>query len=132
MCRRGNENAQHLLRLFSQAHASPLPRNEVLYNFHRKAVKSCEMPQCRLANTIDPCSAAETGPRINNQRCSAILASFNYCFCTRSSPGKYLAEFRESERKKSRLLQHDGDLQLDGGASNAILTAWQISFDHIR
>ncbi|KAK3688933.1 hypothetical protein B0T22DRAFT_512886 [Podospora appendiculata] len=50
-----------------------------------------------------------------------------------SSPEKYLAEFRESERKKTRLLQYDGgDLRRDGGASNAILTTWQISFDHIR
>ncbi|KAK4237112.1 kinesin light chain [Achaetomium macrosporum] len=51
----------------------------------------------------------------------------------RSSPEKYLAEFRESERKKSKLLEHDaGDLRRDGGASNAILTTWHISFDHIR
>jgi tetratricopeptide (TPR) repeat protein len=51
----------------------------------------------------------------------------------RSSPEKYLAEFRESERKRSRLLQYDaGDLRRDGGASSAILTTWQISFDHIR
>ncbi|KAK4148826.1 kinesin light chain [Chaetomidium leptoderma] len=51
----------------------------------------------------------------------------------RSSPEKYLAEFREGERKRSRLLEHDaGDLRRDGGASNAILTTWQISFDHIR
>ena len=51
----------------------------------------------------------------------------------RSSPGKYLSEFRESERKRSRLLEHDaGDLRRDGGASNAILTTWQLSFDHIR
>ncbi|KAK4149742.1 P-loop containing nucleoside triphosphate hydrolase protein [Chaetomidium leptoderma] len=51
----------------------------------------------------------------------------------RSSPKKYLAEFRESERKRSKLLEHDaGDLRRDGGASNAILTTWQISFDHIR
>ncbi|KAK4232927.1 kinesin light chain, partial [Achaetomium macrosporum] len=51
----------------------------------------------------------------------------------RSSPKKYLAEFRESERKRSRLLQYDaGDLRRDGGTSNAILTTWQISFDHIR
>jgi tetratricopeptide (TPR) repeat protein len=50
----------------------------------------------------------------------------------RSSPEKYLAEFRESERKRSRLLEHDaGDLRRDGGASNAILTTWQLSFDHI-
>ncbi len=51
----------------------------------------------------------------------------------RSSPEKYLAEFWESERRRSRLLEHDaGDLRRDGGASNAILTTWQISFDYIR
>ncbi|KAK5987383.1 Kinesin light chain 1 [Cladobotryum mycophilum] len=51
----------------------------------------------------------------------------------RSSLDKYLAEFQESERKKFRLLGHDaGDLRRDGGASNAILTTWQISFDYIR
>ncbi|KAJ4290127.1 hypothetical protein N0V88_006634 [Collariella sp. IMI 366227] len=51
----------------------------------------------------------------------------------RSSPEKYLAEFRESERKRSKLLEHDaGDLRRDGGASNAIFTTWQISFDYIR
>ncbi|KAK3690585.1 hypothetical protein B0T22DRAFT_491771 [Podospora appendiculata] len=51
----------------------------------------------------------------------------------RSSPEKYLAEFRESECKKGRLLEYDGgDLRRDGGASNAILTTWQISFDYIR
>ncbi|KAK3935041.1 hypothetical protein QBC46DRAFT_398461 [Diplogelasinospora grovesii] len=51
----------------------------------------------------------------------------------RSSAEKYVAEFRESARKKSRLLEYDGgDLRRDGGASNAVLTTWQISFDHIR
>ncbi|KAK5651026.1 hypothetical protein OQA88_1805, partial [Cercophora sp. LCS_1] len=51
----------------------------------------------------------------------------------RSSPEKYLAEFRDSERKRSRLLEYDGgDLRRDGGASNAILTTWTISFNHIR
>ncbi|KAK4129022.1 hypothetical protein N657DRAFT_652545 [Parathielavia appendiculata] len=51
----------------------------------------------------------------------------------RSSPENYLAEFRKNERKRSRLLEHDaGDLRRDGGASNAILTTWQISFDYIR
>ncbi|KAK4653428.1 LOW QUALITY PROTEIN: hypothetical protein QC762_0083490 [Podospora pseudocomata] len=46
----------------------------------------------------------------------------------RSSPEKYLAEFR-----KKQSLQYDaGDLRRDGGASNAVLTTWQISFDYIR
>ncbi|KAL8364648.1 hypothetical protein RB595_003771 [Gaeumannomyces hyphopodioides] len=45
----------------------------------------------------------------------------------------YLAEFHKGERKRARLLGHDaGDLRRDGGASNAILTTWQISFEHIR
>ncbi|KAK4451207.1 kinesin light chain [Podospora aff. communis PSN243] len=51
----------------------------------------------------------------------------------RSSPEKYLAEFRENERNRARLLGYDGgDLRRDGGASNAVLTTWQISFDYIR
>ncbi|KAM7202262.1 P-loop containing nucleoside triphosphate hydrolase protein [Rhypophila sp. PSN 637] len=51
----------------------------------------------------------------------------------RSSLEKYLAEFRESKHKRSNLLQYDtGDLRRDGGASNAILMTWQISFEHIR
>ncbi|KAL8330826.1 hypothetical protein RB593_001671 [Gaeumannomyces tritici] len=50
-----------------------------------------------------------------------------------SSVGKYLAEFQKGEYKRTRLLSHDaGDLRRDGGASNAILTTWQISFEHIR
>ncbi|KAM7215496.1 P-loop containing nucleoside triphosphate hydrolase protein [Rhypophila decipiens] len=50
----------------------------------------------------------------------------------RSSPEKYLDEFRAGERKRIKLLRHDGgDLRRDGSASNAILTTWQISFEHI-
>ncbi|KAL8364771.1 hypothetical protein RB595_003851 [Gaeumannomyces hyphopodioides] len=50
-----------------------------------------------------------------------------------SSVGKYLADFQKGEYKRTRLLSHDaGDLRRDGGASNAILTTWQISFEHIR
>ncbi|KAK3940980.1 hypothetical protein QBC46DRAFT_458585 [Diplogelasinospora grovesii] len=43
----------------------------------------------------------------------------------RSSVEGYLAKFREGERYDA------GDLRRDGGASNAILTTWQISFNHI-
>ncbi|KAL2752591.1 hypothetical protein ACRALDRAFT_2044371 [Sodiomyces alcalophilus JCM 7366] len=51
----------------------------------------------------------------------------------RSSIAKYLAESRQSERKKTRLLEHNaGDLRRGGAASNAVLTTWQISFDYIR
>lgn len=51
----------------------------------------------------------------------------------RTSPSKYLADFWASEKRKTQLLEHDaGDLRRDGGAPNAILTTWQISFEHIR
>ncbi|KAH6840587.1 P-loop containing nucleoside triphosphate hydrolase protein [Chaetomium sp. MPI-CAGE-AT-0009] len=51
----------------------------------------------------------------------------------RTSPSKYLADFRASEGKKSKLLEYDaGDLRRDGGSPNAILTTWQLSFEHIR
>lgn len=50
----------------------------------------------------------------------------------RSSPGKYLDEFRAGERKRTKLLGHDGgDLRREGSASNAVLTTWQISFKYI-
>jgi hypothetical protein len=44
----------------------------------------------------------------------------------------FLAKVRKSEPKKSKLLGEDkGDLRRDGSVSNAILTTWTISFDHI-
>jgi tetratricopeptide (TPR) repeat protein len=55
----------------------------------------------------------------------------------RTSLVRYLNEFRQSESKRVKLLSHNAgdlrrDLRQDGGASNAILTTWQLSFDHIR
>ncbi|CAG1973095.1 unnamed protein product [Fusarium graminearum] len=55
----------------------------------------------------------------------------------RTSLAQYLDQFRQSESKKVKLLTHDAgdlrrDLRKDGGASNTILTTWQVSFDHIR
>ncbi len=51
----------------------------------------------------------------------------------RSSLETYLREFQQNDRKRAKLLEHEiGDLRRDGGASNAILTTWQISFDYIR
>ncbi|KAL1837090.1 hypothetical protein VTJ49DRAFT_4300 [Mycothermus thermophilus] len=46
------------------------------------------------------------------------------------SAQQYLADFPP---KMSELLHHDaGDLRRDPSASNAILTTWQITFDHIQ
>ncbi|KAK3376527.1 hypothetical protein B0T24DRAFT_648420 [Lasiosphaeria ovina] len=72
--------------------------------------------------------ALDLVPLAISQAAAYILAR-----APRSSPEKYLTEFRKSEGKKSSLLQYDaGDLRRDGGASNAILTTWQISFGYIR
>lgn len=55
----------------------------------------------------------------------------------RNSVQQYLDDFRKSEGKRARLLSRDlgdlrRDLRQDGGASNAILTTWQVTFDHVR
>ncbi|CAI6099545.1 unnamed protein product [Clonostachys chloroleuca] len=55
----------------------------------------------------------------------------------RSSIKQYMDKFRESEGKRAKLLSQDAgdlrrDLRQDGGASNAILTTWQVTFDCIR
>lgn len=60
-------------------------------------------------------------------------AAYIYTRALKSSITKYLAEFHKSDQENTRLLEYDiGDLRRDGGATNAILTTWQISFNHIR
>jgi tetratricopeptide (TPR) repeat protein len=51
----------------------------------------------------------------------------------RSSVRQYLAEYRESDSRKTSLLNREaGHLRRDVAASNSVLLTWQISFDHIR
>jgi hypothetical protein len=51
----------------------------------------------------------------------------------RISAEKYLADFRKNDSKRAWLLSHEaGDLRREGGAPNAILKTWQISFEHVR
>jgi hypothetical protein len=50
----------------------------------------------------------------------------------RSSVRQYLAEYRESDSRKTSLLnQAASHLRRDKAASNSVLLTWQISFDHI-
>jgi tetratricopeptide (TPR) repeat protein len=45
----------------------------------------------------------------------------------------YLGEFHKSNKSKENLLNHDtGDLRRDKSATNSVVTAWQITFEHIR
>jgi hypothetical protein len=51
----------------------------------------------------------------------------------RYSVRQYLQDFRRSDRKRTSLLNCDGEqLRRDREAVNSIITTWQISFDHIR
>ncbi len=46
---------------------------------------------------------------------------------------KYLAEFRKSQDNQTTLLNNNhADLRRDGEVPNAVITSWQLSFDHIR
>ena len=46
---------------------------------------------------------------------------------------KYLAEFRKSQENQTTLLNNDhADLRRDGEVPNAVITSWQLSFDHMR
>ncbi|CAI6060223.1 unnamed protein product [Clonostachys chloroleuca] len=80
-----------------------------------------------LGATTELVSALEYVPLAINQAAGYIQAR-----APRSSVQKYLADFRESERKRFILLGYDGgDLRRDGSTSNGVLTTWQISFEHI-
>jgi tetratricopeptide (TPR) repeat protein len=51
----------------------------------------------------------------------------------RCSVRQYLVEYRESDSRKTSLLnQAAGHLRRDEAASNSVLLTWQISFDHIH
>ena len=46
---------------------------------------------------------------------------------------KYLAEFRKSQENQTTLLNSNhADLRRDAEVPNAVITSWQLSFDHIR
>jgi tetratricopeptide (TPR) repeat protein len=51
----------------------------------------------------------------------------------RCSVQQYLEEYRQSDSRKTSLLNREaGHLRRDAAASNSVLITWQISFDHIR
>jgi hypothetical protein len=51
----------------------------------------------------------------------------------RSSMREYLQSFRESDRKRTNLLDYNGkQLRRDREAKNSIIVTWQISFNYIR
>lgn len=60
-------------------------------------------------------------------------ATYVYQRAPRYSVQEYLQEFRKSDRKRTSLLNYEGEqLRRDREAKNSIMTTWQISFNHIR
>ncbi|KFY87014.1 hypothetical protein V500_07258 [Pseudogymnoascus sp. VKM F-4518 (FW-2643)] len=60
-------------------------------------------------------------------------ATYVYQRAPRYSVQEYLEEFRKSGRKRTSLLNYEGEhLRRDREAKNSIMTTWQISFNHIR
>jgi hypothetical protein len=65
----------------------------------------------------------------------AIVQAATYIFqsAPRYSVRDYLQNFQKSDRKKTGLLNYEGEqLRRDWEAKNSIIITWQISFDHIR
>jgi hypothetical protein len=65
----------------------------------------------------------------------AIVQAATYIFqrAPRYSVQEYLRDFQKSDRKKTSLLNYEGEqLRRDWEAKNSIIITWQISFDYIR
>ncbi|PQE30876.1 hypothetical protein CJF32_00011333 [Rutstroemia sp. NJR-2017a WRK4] len=65
----------------------------------------------------------------------AIVQAATYIFqrAPRYSVRDYLRDFQKSDRKKTSLLNYEGEqLRRDWEAKNSIIITWQISFDYIR
>ncbi|KAK5652950.1 hypothetical protein OQA88_9429 [Cercophora sp. LCS_1] len=90
--------------------------------------------QKKLGSLSDPDVAADLVQALDLVPLAiSQAAAYIQARAPRSSPEKYLAEFRANEGKRAMLLEYDaGDLRRDGGASNTILTTWQISFKYIQ
>ncbi|KAL8386861.1 hypothetical protein RB595_010336 [Gaeumannomyces hyphopodioides] len=90
-----------------------------------------------LKNRLGPLRNPETAKKLAEELDCVPLAISQAAAYIQATPTssveKYLADFRSNDSKRSRLLRHDAaEFRRDGAASNAILTTWQISFDHIR
>ncbi|KAK5651031.1 hypothetical protein OQA88_1504 [Cercophora sp. LCS_1] len=89
--------------------------------------------QKKLKSLSDPEVAADLVQALEHIPLAiSHAAAYIEASAPRSSPKKYLDNFRENELKKTWLLDRDvGDLQRDGTLIT-VLTTWQISFNHIR
>ncbi|KAI2479374.1 hypothetical protein Ptr902_09585 [Pyrenophora tritici-repentis] len=85
-------------------------------------------PQGDNSDVTELAAALEYMPLAIVQAAAYILQRAPRC-----SVGKYLDEYRQSERKQTSLLDHnEGQFRRDREARNSILVTWQISFEYIQ
>lgn len=97
------------------------------------ATEALRLLENRLGPLPDPETAKKLAEELDRVPLAISQAAAYIQATPTSSVEKYLADFRSSDSKRNRLLRYDAaEFRRDGGASNAILTTWQISFDHIR
>lgn len=105
----------------------PMKKEEALMLFKNKASLLSDINDAAdLVQMLDliPLAISQAAAYIQNR-------------APRSSIKQYINEFRENEDKRVKLLSYDAgglrrDLRQHGGASNAILTTWKVTFDFIR
>ncbi|KAF7547979.1 hypothetical protein G7Z17_g7358 [Cylindrodendrum hubeiense] len=149
-----NENSQDAKRTYEYLPQSPngsiilttrdrrMARELIGYNPDRKIIEVGPMSEKDalklLANRLGPPSDAMVAADLVNALeliplAISQAAAYIQARTPRTSLENYLASFKESKGKRLRLLSHNVvDLRRDGGGSNAILTTWQLSFDHIH
>jgi tetratricopeptide (TPR) repeat protein len=79
-------------------------------------------------------SVAELATSLDNMPLALVqAAAYIRERAPRCSVQQYLEEYRQSDSRKTSLLNREaGHLRRDRAASNAVLVTWQLSFDHIR
>lgn len=88
----------------------------------------------KLINQFDESSAIELLKILDNMPLAIVQA---VAYINKEAPQRtvlgYFINFRQSDENRESLLNRDAaDLYRDNGASNSVITIWQISFEHIR
>jgi len=110
--------------VFNLLKVEPLSQNEALALFYQKhrQLNASEADIKELMGVLDHMPLAITQ--------AAVYVALK---APHSSVQDYLRELRRHVRGRARLLQQDaGDIWRDGAASNSIIRAWHISFEHIE
>ncbi|KAF2196192.1 putative kinesin [Delitschia confertaspora ATCC 74209] len=89
--------------------------------------------QKKLGGNIDNDKIAELAAALEFMPLALVqAAAYIRQRAPRYSVQQYLEQFYRNDRKRTNLLDYDGDhLRRDEEAKNSILITWQISFDHI-